>query len=480
MTDLATMARRPRTDVPTVVWAVAVIAALPSLVWAVAGASFLSDDWAVWGVLDRRGVLDGMWQLGFEQPARPLSAPYYAFVYLVLGDLPVLQGALIAAINAGLVVALWRLGRHLVPHRLLLPAVVGFALLPNHASTRLWFVVGTYPLALLLAALGLRHLVSGRAATAVPWLVASCVLYEGTVAFTVAVIVAWALPAVPERWRPAAAAAVPTVVVAALLFLLSPKRGSDGPSPFSNVSSLVPAQLGNGLWSDPLVAQVLGRGLLALVVFALATPMLPSFRTDNLELRWIRIGAGITLISAAPFVYAGAPFATLGVFDRNNLVPSVGTAIVLAGAWTLARERWPRLGATLALVVAAVFFAFSLVDVGNWRDAAADGERVLGSVARALEGVELDRDQLIVVVPEQPGLHRAVADFIYDGDLREALRYRTGERWERLVLVENGPCTSPGLRGGTVTILDWQRSAIEHLRAQDFVDGCDRWLDRTR
>lgn len=315
-------------------------AALPSLATGLFGGGFLTDDWAVWLVFDQNGLMEGLWQLAFEQPARPLAAPYYAVLYEVIGDRPVIQAIVIAVVNAFVVVAAWLFGRRVLPPNVLWPTLEVFALAPNHAMTRSWFVVGTYPLALALVFVGLWQLVRGRHVAAAGLLFVATLLYEGVVVLAIAIVLMWAAAAWKARLRPAIVAVSPTVVLAAGLFLLSPKRSGDGPKPFNNASSLLSAHFGTGMWEYPLLARVVGAISLLVLVWAVAVHM-PSWRSSAREPRWLLVGVVVLVAGAAPFVFAGATFATTGLRPeqpgserRNRARPGggLGLAAVVAAA----------------------------------------------------------------------------------------------------------------------------------------------------
>ncbi len=447
----------------------ALAASLPSLASGLLGGGFLTDDWGVWLVFDQNGLVDGLWQLAFEQPARPFAAPYYAVLYEVIGDRPVLQGLIIAAVNASLLVTAWLFGRHVLPAKVLWPTLVVFALAPNHAMTRLWFVVGTYPLALAMMFLGLWQLLRRRNLAAAGLLAAGTLVYEGVVVLAVTLVVMWAAPAWRERLRAAFVAVTPAVVVAAGLFLLSPKRDGDGPDPFDNASSLVSAHFGTGMWEYPLLAQVVGAVLLLAVVVAVAA-QLPSWRSSSIEPRWLLIGVVVMLAGAAPFMYAGAVFATTGLFDRNNLVPSVGTALVLGSGWAWLRSWRPNIAAVVAIGGISWFAAMQAVDVDNFRQAVSRGDAVIGALAAA-PGV--DDASPIIVVPEQVSNGTGMADFVYHGDLVAAMRYRHGGDWSRVLLIERLDCGSLDT-SAPVQVFNWRDESIEVLSRDALRTRCEQ------
>lgn len=448
---------------------IAIAAAVPSFASGILGGGFLTDDWSVWLVFDRNGVAEGLWQLAFEQPARPLAAPYYVLLYELIGDRPMVQGLLIATVNAFLVVSAWLFGRRVVPSHVLWPTLVVFALAPNHAMTRLWFVVGNYPLALAIVFFGLWQLTKMRLVAAAALLAGAVLMYEGVVVLAVVMALLWAAPAMEQRLRPVMVTVSPTVIVAGALFLLSPKRSGAGPKPFNNASSLFSAHFGTGMWECPWLARVVGAIVLLVVVWAVAVQM-PSWRSKADEPRWILVGVVLLLAGAAPFMFAGAVFATTGLFDRNNLVPSVGTALVLGAGWSWLRARSSGAAVVVGVAAAAWFTVLSAVDVDNYRQAVSRGDGVIEALAAA---PGTDDAGPIIVVPEQVSNGKGMADFVYDGDLVGAMRYRHGGDWSRVMLIERLDCSALET-SSAVQIFDWRTGTLDVLSGDPLRTRCEQ------
>lgn len=447
---------------------IAIASALPSVLGGFVGTGFLSDDWAVWLVFERLGVIDGMWQLAFEQPARPLAAPYYALQYVVIGDHAVAQTVLIGLVNASLIVAAWLCGRRFLPPTVLWPALVVFALAPNHAMTRLWYVVGTYPLALALVLLALREVDRGRVRRSAVLLVAAVLLYEGVAALAVGGLLLWAgWPPARSRLRTVALVAGPTIIVTGAMFLASPKRSAAGANPFENVASLLPAQVGVGFWGNPVLGQL--GGSMIMLGFALAlVHVVRSGRQAEPEAGLAVVGVLLAGLGAAPFVFAGATFGTTGVFDRNNLVAGVGVALLLGALWALLRLRSAGLAAAVGVVCVASFAIAQVHDVRRFADAVSTGDAI---VAQLAETSGVDDRRPVLVVPEQASDGTGLAAFIYDGDLTGALRYRHGGDWSRVHLVERAHC--PTLEGWPrVQIYNWRTMELEVVPGTEAAAVC--------
>ena len=170
----------------------AVVAAAPSLAWALLGWP-LSDDWAIWATFESRGLTDGLLYNAFTAPGRPGAGTLYAVLYGLLSPSPAVHGLVLAALNAGLVLAAWFLGRRLLPAPMLIPVLAVLALAPNHATTRLWPATTTHVLALIILFLAVGVLVRGRPVVAAVLLCASTVVHEGGVALGVAMVLLWGL-----------------------------------------------------------------------------------------------------------------------------------------------------------------------------------------------------------------------------------------------------------------------------------------------
>jgi hypothetical protein len=404
---------------------IAVLAAIPSIAWGLAGADYLSDDFWVAHELVANGVLEGAMNLSFEAPARPAVGPYYVLAYQVLGDRPVLHAVLMGSLNALVALLVWRALREVVTSRTALLAALAFAVVPNRGATRLWFVLGPNLVSLACLAGGAFLLLRrGRVGTAVALFVVGILAHEGIAAVAALVIGWWWLQDRRARLRPAAVALAPVAAITTVALLVSPKRGGSSPGPLANLDTLGAGQLGAGFWGSDLLGAIAMVVLVAAATWSIATTVLPSFRGPSTVRREVLIGCALLAAGAAPFALGGAPFAVRGIFDRNNLVPDLGSCLVLA-ALLAATVRLSRpLGTVVATLVIVVLAAGNVQDVRDYRDAAREGDALVEIV---LADVDPSVGR-IVVVPPLPG-DTGVAQFILDSDLNAALQLRHGPEW---------------------------------------------------
>lgn len=445
---------------------VALVGAVPSLVAGLT-AGFMTDDWGIWLSLDERSLPESLHHVGFEQPGRLLAGPYYVLLYEVIGDVPWVQGLLIGAINAAVVVAAWLVGRRFLPATVLWPALVVLALAPNHAMTRIWFVAGYYALSLAIVLIGLWLLVAGRWRLCVLCFVTAALLFEGVLGLGLAGLGLWALADLRRRSARTAAIAFPTLFALGIMYVFSSKRS--GVEALNNAGSLFSGQLGVGLWGSPTLARFAGGAVLLGLTWAIAR-QLPSFRTDEPEPKLALLGVALAFAGATPFLLTGFTFATRGVFDRNNLAASVGVAVLLGALWS---KLWrsSRVGAGLVgAVVGVVFIIGQAEDLRNWIDAYDRGEAAIERLAE----VEVDDSALILVVPEQDPENTGVADFIYDADLIGAMRYRQGGDWSGIRLIEGVACEEPVRSDRPVQVVDWRTGAVRLMTAGEIKRDCER------
>lgn len=445
------------------------LAAGPSLLWAARDPAFISDDFAVSGRLHAEG-----WrylvELSFEQPARPLAGPYYALIYLGIGDRPVIHALVLAAANVALVLAGWRLARAVVRPRTADLAALVLAVVPNRGASRLWFVVGNYPLATAGVLVGLLLLVRRRIAwPAAPLLVASILLYEGVAGLAGVGVVLWWAAAPRPRLRPALVTGAAMAAAAATLFLLSPKRSTT--EYLADVGTFAGGQWGLGLWRVEPVGTIVALAVLGAVGVALVR-RLPSFRRDDPVHREILLGAAVTAGAAAPFWLSGSSFAVAGIFDRNNLVPAVGTALLLGAIGHAALVRLPAPAGTAVVAVALAWLAvWNVEDVEDYREAAAIGRQMVAGLERGL-----DPEGRVVLVGPPLDEVTGVAQHIYPADLSFHLERRNGPAWSGVVIpLDAGQCVDLAReaagRGEEVVYFD-RRTNVAHT--DGVVDRCRR------
>jgi hypothetical protein len=395
--------------------------ALPTLVYAAWSPTLMVDDW---------GFAAAARYIGFGEyggnPGRPLASLWYYASFSVLGASPVRHAIVLAVLNAVAGVGVWMAARRLLDHRIAVLATAAWAVLANRGATRLWAATAPSVIALiaLLAALLLarRERPSVGRHAAVIAIGAACVLtYEGSAGLAAGVVTlsAW-------RWRGRArllalgAGGLTLAATAAWAFSRSPKTGHV--AAFENGGRWISAQLGTGVLPDTLA--VAGIPLLALAAWCAATWALPSFGA-NAEERVLVVGAGIALLGALPFLAAGFPVTTDGIFDRANIYADVGTAVLVAGALGLLWRALPARAAVIAaVVVLAVLAGENARDVRAFHQAGVDGRRLLRTVDEMPVAVRTRGPVVLPDLPNRDGVSMFVED--YDISAALALRYDTG------------------------------------------------------
>lgn len=376
-------------------------------------------------------MVRGALSLSFEAPARPLVGPYYVLAYQVVGDRPLLQALVLAALNAAVVLLFWRALRQVVGARTALLGTLLLAVVPNRGATRMWFVLGPNLVAVGLVALGAIVLLSrGRKAVAAVLFFTAILAYEGVAGVAVAVVLGWWLADRRSRSRPAAIALAPVLLAIAVAWQVSPKRTGGSPGPLANLGTIFHGQLGSGFWGNDVVGVAGMLVTVAAVTWCIVATFFPSFRRPQSLLRHeVAIGACLLVLGAAPFIMGGAPFAVRGIFDRNNLVPDLGSCLVVAALLAAAGRKWPQMGTALTAVVVAVLAMGNVQDVRDYRQAVRQGEALVEAV---LADVDPDAGTVVVRPPLPSGT--GVAAFILDSDLTAALVLRHGREWRSVAM----------------------------------------------
>jgi hypothetical protein len=313
-------------------------------------------------------------------------------------------------------VLVWAVARRLMPR---VPAVLTalvWVALANRGSTRLWITAAPNVLALCLL-LGAVLLVLRRSPLWQVCLlaVAAALTYEGTIALAAVALAAGAWRA--GGLRRAALWLLPLAGAGAWVLTFSAKHDGSPYAPFENTSRLFAAHLGSAVFPDVLLP--LGAVVLCVVAWSLGTVLLPSLEAGAEE-RVVLAGLGVVLLGAAPFAYAGFPFATDGLFDRGSLYADLGTAMVFAGGLALCWRTRKVVPATA--VAGAVVLALALhnaVDVRDWTDAATRG-RALIAAAAALGPDRLAAPSVVAPLLSPGGVSR----FAEAGNLADALARR--------------------------------------------------------
>lgn len=398
-----------------VVVAVFVAAALPSLLWAVNGSGLIHDDWGFAAQAEFRGV----WQTVAESSTRPLAALYFGLTFGALGTNSAAHALVLAGLNGVAGVLFLLVSYRLLGRQLAVWTTLVWLALPNRGSTRLWIAMGPAVLALCLFLLGVLLLLSDHAFTAALAMGVSILAYEAATAVALALMVfAWRSPT--RRISTLALSAAPVIAAAAWIFLRSPKRGS-GQVPFSHSGAVIAAHFGAGTFG-PLAP--VGTVVLLAFALAVARTMLPGFRAGVTSYdRATLAGAGIVGLGAVPFMVAGFPFATDGIFDRGNLVAGLGTALVLGALLAGLSKPRRRLRGAAALGVVLYLASLNAEDLRDYRQAISDGEILQAQLARDVPHL----DAPLVVGPPLPN-RGGVAQFIAYHDLGSALQVVRDDR----------------------------------------------------
>lgn len=392
--------------------------AVPSVVYACWSPSLIVDDWSL-AAATRFGRYST-----FITAERPVARLWFLAGYFTLDASPVAHALLMGALNAVTGALVWLVAREVLPRRSAVLATAAWVVLANRGATRLWAPTGGQMLALagLLAALLLARTGSPtvRRHLGVIAVVTTCVLaYEGTVGLAAGIVAVstwrWADG---RRWVGLGAGAV-ALGSAALWALSQSAKTGDA---FAHAGRWFSALVGNGILPSALAP--LGVVFVGVVAWSAATVVLPSFPTREEE-RVVLVGAVVTALGVIPFVVAGFPVATDGIFDRVVVYADLGLAVVIAGTLGLLwRALPPRAALAAAALVLAVLASENAVDVRAFHDAGVDGRRLLASVDRLPEQVRTRGPLVLPDLPNRSGVSMFVED--YDISAALAMRYDTG------------------------------------------------------
>lgn len=401
--------------------AIGLVAAAPTLLWAATGARLMHDDWGLANSFARGGLgyrWDQFWLRATEAPARPGGAVYYALSYAAFGTRPVLHALLLALVNALVGVLVFLVAERLWRTDLAIWIALVYVVLPNRGSTRLWFAVGNYPLAVALFLVGVLVLLRGHVLVAGLVMAAGVLTYEGVLGLCLLTIGIWVLTRWRERWRAGLVAVVPVLIAGAVLFAISPKRkGLAGAGGFDR---LVSSQFGAGVFEWPALARLAPLVLLVAITVIIALPHQQRSRYRAVVLT----GFALLLAGWLPFFATNWPVASQGFFDRANGVIGLGTAVIVGAtlAWVVAVA--PRgSGAVAGVGVVALLLALNTADVRAFRQAARRGDVLLSQVE-----ADIPRGSDPVRITPPPEAPDGVAQFPAGSNLSDALRFRRGDR----------------------------------------------------
>jgi predicted Rdx family selenoprotein len=170
----------------------------------------------------------------------------------------------------------------------------------------------------------------------------------------------------------------------------------------------------------------------------------------------------VTFVAAAPLAYVSLIFGSGGINDRNNLVPSVGIAFIVAAALHQIWNRNRGFGNALAILVVALFAVLNVADTNDYVEAVRAGEIV---TQRVLEDIAPNAGLVLVGPPLDGG--RGMEQFILQEDLRASLLLRYGSQWRQVWMYKDAAsCRELTDRFGdeaeTVSFYDWRsRSTVD-------------------
>jgi hypothetical protein len=325
----------------------------------------------------------------------------YAIVFGGIGAHPLAILAVHVALVAMAAVLLDELLRRLgVDDRLAWATAALWLVVPNHTSLLHWASATAITVSLVLLLFGGVALAQDRVAPAACILGASVLTYEATAPAAVAMLVA--VPLLQRRpWRrPLLVGLAVLVPVLAWVGLHVPSVKDAGRARWIDLSLVLPAHVGWGVFPDGPVATVLGlAALVAAAAWARRSPLIVG-------------GVAVIVLGTLPFVrYFYEP---LGAGDRVNVVAGVGTAMLWAGL--LARSR-RHVGVIAPLfVVAAMGVAFWSRSMA-WADAGDDARTLLDRVP----------DQETVTIERTP-VRQNVTAFADRSNVEGAVQLERGTR----------------------------------------------------
>lgn len=316
---------------------VVVVVAVP---YAVLGPGFIVDDWRF---LNRRELYGPLGAAGEPKlMSRPGSWATVNLLHGVVGPRPLAVYAVQTALNAGVAVALYLVGRRFVAPGTALALAVVWAILPNHTALSYWPSVANATLALLLLVVAVGLLDAGRWPAAAACLVGAALCYEVALAPAVVAILAFT-----RRGRVGVVPA--TVTVGALgaagaWMLANPTYPTN--RPFADPRPVPGAHFAGGIAAWPAASWALAAAAVAGVA-AVAVRVLR--RRAAREERLVLVGLALIPIGVAAFARHNFPM--VGIGDRAYTVSAVGAAMVWAG---LGAMLW-RCRPTAAVVAGAAF-----------------------------------------------------------------------------------------------------------------------------
>ena len=446
---------------------VAALGALPTLVWAALGCGLIYDDWRYAATVHFDGVFHLLREAATQDPGRPGQAAYFAFSYAAFGTHPLPHALLLAALNAAAAVLVFVVADRIWGRQMAIFVTLAWLALANRGSTHFWFATAPSVLSLCLLLAVVLALLDERWVLASVALSAAVLTYESVLGLGVAAFAVWAWRS-PRGSIPRAAIALVPVGGAALFIVSHSSKDPGALHPGSMLSSLLNAEFGAGVFGVPLAAALGGGLLLVAVTAAFYRWLSPSWSPTEAEMRVLH-GAGILIAGAAPFLAVGFHFAGTGVFDRGNLTPDLGLAVMMAAVATLAVEHLDRIGIALAVISVGWLAFLGTRDLRNYTYAVRDGTRLRAHLAVDVPTIN---GRLMIGPPQRD--YEGIEQF-YTSDIGNMLRLARNDP----TIVANMACsrtefrkTSDPLRYNRITRrLDQRRT--QPAGAPGYREQCD-------
>jgi hypothetical protein len=272
-----------------------------------------------------------------------------------------------------------------------------WVVMANRSTSHYWFSVGPVLVAICFLLAGTLLVCHQRPWLAVAVLGAGVLTYEGVAVLATLVVVMWVWKARRQRALHGAAMLAVLIAAVAVDWVQSPKLGTT-PIFFGHARNWVSTLFGAGIFTTRAGVAIGSSVVLVAVVVALARVVVPGFAATPSQ-RVVLFGMAVSIGGLLPFLVVGFRVGTDGLFDRGNVVPDLGIAIVLGAILASAAAHLPRALGASAVGLAVVALAWpGGQSLKNYVHAAAVGRQLQAEFARDLPPL----DQPLVVGPPVP------------------------------------------------------------------------------
>lgn len=360
-------------------------------VYAFQGVNFILDDWS----LEYLRAAEGAWSsvpTGQDLVnARPGAWLTFTLLHGIVGPHPLIQFAVLTAINLALVLVLYSVLARFVDRSMALLVTAIWVLLPTHQSMTVWSGTSQVAVGVLVFVLGLWAFTQGRWVLAGLGFAASILCYELSVPAAFAATVLVATPLVPLRTDATPPRRPITLLTrgGTLVFVGLATAWSRAhpvyelelrmPSP----ATLWSGHFGFGLFGsletpDRLV--MLAGGLFAAGIAVCLIWWLAGDRGRNEGPSVAIAGAAVFLLGLT--VSFTATTGVLGFNDRLYALSSIGAAMMVAGLGTFLWRRVPVVTLGLGVLLFAVVLVGQFVSLRSWSYAGGDVVALLNHIER--------------------------------------------------------------------------------------------------